>query len=140
MSDVVEAVDARILAYAAVSAQIGTSLFHQWPAQTDVLPYVVAEWTDDDIEYSQAGETGPTTELLMLRVYSSSYAQARLIRTALRDCLSGYSGTTSSVVIRAIFRTQGGDAAPDPRFGQEFGTYCIECPYRVIYAEDRPAL
>ena len=103
MAVIEAALRALVLADVTVSGTIGTRLYPLETPASGSLPAIVYRRISGPEDYSQDGESGLRRPRFQWDCQARTYAAANALAYALRDAISGYTGTTSGVEIDGIF-------------------------------------
>jgi hypothetical protein len=103
-----EALIALLLAYAPLTALIGTSpnarLYWVRAAQGAAKPYVTLQIISRIPDMTHAGANGLNTARLQVDCYGLTYLNAKSAARAVETRLSGYRGTSSGIIFDGIFK------------------------------------
>lgn len=97
-----EAIIAKLLADAGVSALVGTRVRPMSLPQGEPLPAITVRRIDGGPTYCDDGESGLATGRVQIDTWGTTYADAKGAARAVTDSLSAFVGTVSGVSFRNV--------------------------------------
>jgi hypothetical protein len=119
-----EALIAKLLATAGVTALVGTRVFPGARPQGSGLPAIVLNLIAAEPSYSDDGEDGIETARIQIDCWGESYTSAKLTARAVKAALSAFGGTIAGIRFRYIALDLEHDL-------QEPGSGAAEYPFRT---------
>lgn len=98
-----EALTSHLLAFAALSALVGSRVYPVRRPQGDPLPAVVIHTIDGLPDYTSQGPSGLLSSRIQFDCWGKTYASAKSVARAVAQRLSGFKGTVSGVVFQGGF-------------------------------------
>lgn len=120
-----EAIYAKLTTDGTVSALMGTRLYPAQAPQSATFPLAVYDEASARQAYTLAGVLNLNLYSMRIDCFDDSYAGAKALRNAIRDCLGGYRGDLESgtVSVRGIFNESADDGIETPIHADEFGIF-----------------
>mgnify|MGYP003403564126 CR=1 FL=1 len=105
---------ALLVAYAPLTALVGTRIVWNEIPQASADPNVSLFKITGAPGYHMKGSDGLQSSIVQINVRASTYASAIAVRNAIVDCLSGCTGTQSSIFFGGIFLRSERQASEKP--------------------------
>lgn len=119
------------------------ALFDDQAPQDRPSPYVICSISDDQPNYSAAGQCPSSVALVNLDIYGDSKTSVRSVRSRIHELVSGYSsssdGEMGTLWIDSMRITSLNSRPQSQLFGDEFGTYCVSMGLEVRYRISVPS-
>ena len=122
-----------------VAAVVSTRIYPVLIPQGAALPAITYQLLSSEPFAAHDGHTGHTKDRFQINCYSTSYATAKDLAEKVRLALSGYSGTSESVVISEIHHQGTTDTFTAPRDAGETGVHQVQLDVLVGYASTIPS-
>jgi len=117
VSDILDAVRARLIAVSGVNDLVAGRVYFDALAQSATMPAIVLELSDQDFERTLAGTKAPTRSTVLVHAYGGTRNAANGLATQVETALEFQAGTWGGVAVRRAYVEGMFDSVDSPRDG-----------------------
>jgi hypothetical protein len=136
MSDLLEAIRARLVADATISGIVGTRIRPEERPQSDELPAITYTLADMERPHYVNGQyVGQSDATIQFDCWATTRAVCVTLKAAIEQSFDGFRGTQSGVVIRWCGQVNELDLDEPPEPGSDTATFHTVIDYRFRYED-----